>query len=552
MAAGNDKAMVIHRLLEGVRAEGVGSPFARQLADLLHGDPDACELYLDMVDLSAQLECELVDGPSAPLPAAAGDHIPHLPTPTAEMPKAEVPSFFPALWDSLPAGDYLRSHWVSFWLLFVVGCCIFWGTFYGLVWSSMKPDLHVAKQAQPAAEQPAAEQAQPVAKLCQVDRAVWAGGFEGVPEQGKYYDPGDTIELQSGLAAISFNDGAEVVLEGPCKITFQGTGAARLERGKLAAKVEEETAQGFIIDTPFATVTDLGTEFGVAVDEEAADVEVYQGAVVMAVTDSGGRKRTVRITAGGTVRADRHGKLTNSADGAARLAIVREIRRSAPERKPAATRGAISIWNPSFENPDQEDLQRLSDGSAYIAGWNVREDVGRGGVDIYLAGPSYSNAASPAPTDGRQFVVMSGYGAEGGQAASGAVYQLGVVPAPLAPNTTYTLTFDVGNRDTSTSGDATTTIEAFFTLDHEDAAATHTANAVGTRFSMTLGDIPKGAMLTDRTATFTTGSTDLNHSLNICLKQISTDPNSTNWAQSRWDNIRLQAHSASASEGMTP
>ena len=210
----------------------------------------------------------------------------------------------------------------------------------------------------------------------------------------------------------------------------------------------------------------------------------------------------------------------------------------------------IAIGNPSFESPDQVNLTtKLPNGSTYIDSWIVRDDIsGSGGVDVYLAGPTYSTAASPDPTDGDQFILMTGYG-QGG-AKSGAVYQTGVVPAALAANTTYTLTFDVGNRDTSTIGDTTTTIEAFFTLNYTDTQATYTTNAVGTPFSMTLGDIANGAMLIDQTATFTTGATDLNHSLNICLKQISTDPVSANFAQSRWDNIRLEATGVDDTSGV--
>jgi len=455
-----------------------------------------------------------------------------------------------SLWLSrLPAAIHWQTHPARFGAVAVLLLVVFWAVFGLFVWPWWRGAGEETLAEAPPAYAPH------VARLRQAVDCQWDEPKAYLaPSIGIHLEQGRRLKLKQGLAEVVLDDGAAVILEGPCEFAIESRNAISLSRGKLAATVPEE-AIGFLVDTPFGTVIDFGTQFGVEVDTEATAMAVYQGEAGMEITDSSGRKRAIRLTAGQTARADRTGRFTTGAGGVERLAIVRTIPHDPIGRSktaPPAAVGVISIGNPSFESPDQADLQRLSDGSAYLAGWHVREDIGRGGIDVYLAGPKYSTAASPDPTDGDQFVVMSGYGAEGGQATSGAVYQLSVVSAPLAPNTTYTLTFDIGNRDTSTNGDTTTTVEAFFTLDHTDVAVTHTANAVGTPFSMTLGDIPRGAMLTDRTATFTTGSTDLHHSLNICLKQTSTDPNSANWAQSRWDNIRLRARPASVTEGMAP
>ena len=60
-----------------------------------------------------------------------------------------------------------------------------------------------------------------------------------------------------------------------------------LSIGKLTGKVITEAARGLAIRTPLATVTDLGTEFGVEVDERGATISrVFRGAVRLQVASS--------------------------------------------------------------------------------------------------------------------------------------------------------------------------------------------------------------------------------------------------------------------------
>jgi hypothetical protein len=83
------------------------------------------------------------------------------------------------------------------------------------------------------------------------------------------------------------------------------SGAARLHRGKLSAKVPAE-AVGFSIVANAAKIIDLGTEFGVHVDVEgAAEVAVFDGAVQLELLDANGRptrSAVQRIEAGSAVR----------------------------------------------------------------------------------------------------------------------------------------------------------------------------------------------------------------------------------------------------------
>ena len=85
--------------------------------------------------------------------------------------------------------------------------------------------------------------------------------------------------LATGLAEITFADGAKVFLEGPARLALASPSRGYLHRGKLMARVPRK-AIGFTVETAAATVVDLGTEFGVDVDEQGqTDVHVFQGRV---------------------------------------------------------------------------------------------------------------------------------------------------------------------------------------------------------------------------------------------------------------------------------
>ena len=97
---------------------------------------------------------------------------------------------------------------------------------------------------------------------------------------------GDTFVLASGLMEITYDTGAKVILQGPVTYEVESVAGGYLSVGKLTARMEkkinaERKRQGvrspdlaqssyslFAIRTPTATVTDLGTEFGIEVDKE--------------------------------------------------------------------------------------------------------------------------------------------------------------------------------------------------------------------------------------------------------------------------------------------
>lgn len=85
--------------------------------------------------------------------------------------------------------------------------------------------------------------------------------------------------IESGLVQLEFLSGANVVIEGPAELDLRSTKMIVCHRGKLRVRVPEQ-AKGFSVDTPHYRAVDLGTEFGVSVEDgDATEVHVFQGEV---------------------------------------------------------------------------------------------------------------------------------------------------------------------------------------------------------------------------------------------------------------------------------
>lgn len=85
--------------------------------------------------------------------------------------------------------------------------------------------------------------------------------------------------LNQGLLQLQMNSGVDVVIAGPTTFQLINSNAMRLVRGTMTAKVSHD-AIGFEVQTPTLKIVDLGTRFGVDVNEEGTtETHVFQGAV---------------------------------------------------------------------------------------------------------------------------------------------------------------------------------------------------------------------------------------------------------------------------------
>ncbi|QEG22457.1 LamG-like jellyroll fold domain-containing protein [Mariniblastus fucicola] len=86
------------------------------------------------------------------------------------------------------------------------------------------------------------------------------------------------IAIKSGFAQIEFFCGATLIVEGPAEIDLKSSVLASVTSGKFRAQVPP-AARGFSIEVDDMKVVDLGTEFGLAVTENGADIQVFDGEI---------------------------------------------------------------------------------------------------------------------------------------------------------------------------------------------------------------------------------------------------------------------------------
>ncbi|HEX4264624.1 MAG TPA: LamG-like jellyroll fold domain-containing protein [Verrucomicrobiae bacterium] len=119
-----------------------------------------------------------------------------------------------------------------------------------------------------------------IATLTRGTGVVWDGESNNI-EIGSALAAG-WLHLKSGAVQVEFNSGARVILEGPASLELVSAREARLDFGKLSARVPEP-AHGFKVYTSDLTMTDLGTEFGLnRPANQPMKVEVFEGKVEVA------------------------------------------------------------------------------------------------------------------------------------------------------------------------------------------------------------------------------------------------------------------------------
>jgi hypothetical protein len=109
--------------------------------------------------------------------------------------------------------------------------------------------------------------------------AAWQANVKQL-NHGDQLVVGDRIALQSGLIKVTYDCGAEVVLEGPCEFIVEGKMVGVLRSGKITADVPRR-AFAFAILAPGVDFVDLGTSFGLNVSEGGgAEIHVFDGEVL--------------------------------------------------------------------------------------------------------------------------------------------------------------------------------------------------------------------------------------------------------------------------------
>ena len=141
----------------------------------------------------------------------------------------------------------------------------------------------------PLAADLAAPNAAVVARITGTRNCVWRKPELGVG-YGSQLIAGQRLELDEGLAEISFESGATLLLEGPATFDVSTADSAALKAGRLAAVVPQQ-ARNFHIHTAAFNVTDASAEYGVeAQDGGASELHVFNGDVQAEVLDRAGHR----------------------------------------------------------------------------------------------------------------------------------------------------------------------------------------------------------------------------------------------------------------------
>ena len=152
-----------------------------------------------------------------------------------------------------------------------------------------------------------------IARVVEVSEdAAWG---ESKPQEFLFrLTKGEQLELKSGSARIEFASGASVILEGPTAFETIAADAGRLLRGRITGHADDGN---FRLLTDVADVIDLGTEFGVCVDENSfIDVCVFDGEVDVNVRSTPTQKGTsgIRLTEGMAIRFGPDGEINDATD----------------------------------------------------------------------------------------------------------------------------------------------------------------------------------------------------------------------------------------------
>ncbi|HEY2826017.1 MAG TPA: LamG-like jellyroll fold domain-containing protein [Pirellulales bacterium] len=203
-----------------------------------------------------------------------------------------------------------------------------------------------------------------VATLTQVVDGVWdphATAFH----PGQLLSQGNRIALQSGMVKVTFECGAEVVLQGPCDFVAESQMIGYLKSGKITANVPHR-AFSFAIRSPEVDFVDLGTAFGVNVGSNGhTELHVFEGEVLCSQPkkEAAEHNEVIHVTADKAVEFNALG--TEPADIAldkqqfARLISVRHAA-EAPPKQLVSSR--LALWLAA-------DVAVMADAKQRVVAW---------------------------------------------------------------------------------------------------------------------------------------------------------------------------------------
>lgn len=270
-----------------------------------------------------------------------------------------------------------------------------WGAVRGFITATVLAAIGLAAWSMvPTPRQPvAAVKSGGVATLIRATGVAWPAGGTAWPELSRLA-LGDSLLFEAGELELVFDTGVKVIVCGPADFEIRAGDRAFSRLGKINARVGAD-GEGFTIETPVASVVDLGTEFTVEVGPSGVtDVAVLRGLVDLAVNGPVGGGRGVsarRLGQGEGMRIEPGGKVGRMMS----ISSDRFPDGSGVDRRP---RDAEPIITGISDNSPSESLSKFyriirgglaEDVPAFVDRNHEWNGVGSGGIPECLNGIEY-------------------------------------------------------------------------------------------------------------------------------------------------------------------
>lgn len=328
----NELDEILCRLSDGTLSE----QDAARLNELLLGDPEACELYLNHITLEAQLERELSGAVGEGNDLALMGHRPPI---EGRAGIAEFPKRFRFALPVLAAAAVLAVSIV--------------------LWPMVFPPSAPA----PVASVTSVGSGQyGIATLLFAEDCEWSASGGRLVSEGDRLG-GESLHLLRGTAVVRFDGGAEMVLSEGTELELLSAARASLARGEVVVRAEGEAA-GFVLETPTGELTDFGTEFAVTVRRDGStDLQVHEGEVGYAQARGG---KAGAVKAGETLRFELSKDPVGIIGAAPRFA--QRIRQANPRTRP----DLMTVYEGFFYDEGSYQPEQITRGKGWAGPWRLR------------------------------------------------------------------------------------------------------------------------------------------------------------------------------------
>ncbi|MBN2064489.1 MAG: NPCBM/NEW2 domain-containing protein [Sedimentisphaerales bacterium] len=264
-----------------------------ELNTILANDPEAVEYYVDMIDIQSHVKAILSDATIESSVYKKDDDSLKLLLKLAENEDnafpVELPKGKPEL-TVVAAKTVKEGKWLNFYryysMLVSVAAVLM---VLLIVYANVFP----------------AQLSQPVAIVTDQLNTKWASSSSKLQNGQRILTNQLPYKLEKGILQFSYDDGVDLVIEGPAEFVVEKKGLF-LNYGQLYASVTD-VGRGFTVDTPNNRFIDLGTEFGVAVAENSmSELHVLKGQVQYFSGGSRASKKSMVLRENDARRFDSH------------------------------------------------------------------------------------------------------------------------------------------------------------------------------------------------------------------------------------------------------